>query len=112
MALDGMFVHLGGPFGATWHNCKILHQSCLKVTLDLAVGQHHGFRLYGDAAYGSCFPWVVASLKQLQLTLLELRRQNIRMVSVHVVVEWGWHCKKCNATKNATFITQGLYCQR
>ena len=22
--------------------------------------------------------------------------------------DWGWHCKKCNATKNATFIMQGL----
>ena len=22
--------------------------------------------------------------------------------------DWGWRCKKCNATKNATFITQGL----
>ena len=90
MAPDGMFVHLGGPFRATWHDCKILHQSRLKVMLDLTMGQHHGFRLYGDATYGSCFPWVVVSLKQSQLTSLELRHQNIRMASVHVVVKWGF----------------------
>ena len=23
--------------------------------------------------------------------------------------DWGWHCKRCNATENATCITQGLY---
>ena len=90
MAPDGMFVHLGGPFRATWHDCKILRQSRLEATLDLVVGQHHSFRLYGDAAYGSRFPWVVASLKRSQLTSPELRRQNIRMASARVVVEWGF----------------------
>ena len=63
MVLDGMFVHLGGLFRATWHNCKILCQSCLEAMLDLAMGHHHGFHLYGDSIYGSHFPWVVVSLK-------------------------------------------------
>ena len=87
---DGIFVHLGGPFRATWHDCKIICQLCLKVTLDLTMGRHHGFHLYGDAAYGSHFPWVVASLKRLQITSLELQCQNIRMASACVVVEWGF----------------------
>ena len=63
MAPDGMFVHLGGPFRVTWHNCKILCQSHLEATLDLTMGRHHGFHLYGDSIYGSHFPWVVVSLK-------------------------------------------------
>ena len=90
MVPDGIFIHLGGPFRVTWHDCKILCQSHLEVMLDLIVGQHHGFHLYGDAAYGSHFPWVVASLKCLQIASLELRHQNIRMASAHVVVEWGF----------------------
>ena len=60
MAPDGMFVHLGGLFRVTWHECKIHRQLCLKAMLDLAMGRHHGFHLYSDAAYGSCFPWVAA----------------------------------------------------
>ena len=90
MVPDGIFVHLGGLFRVTWHDCKILRQSRLKAMLDLAMGQHHSFCFYGDAAYGSHFPWVVAALKHSQLTSLELQRQNIRMASVHVVVEWGF----------------------
>ena len=38
MAPDGMFVHLGGLFRVTWHDCKILHQSRLEAMLDLAMG--------------------------------------------------------------------------
>ena len=77
MVPDGIFVHLGGLFRVTWHDCKILRQSRLKAMLDLAMGQHHSFCFYGDAAYGSHFPWVVASLKCLQIASLELRHQNI-----------------------------------
>ena len=72
MVPDGMFIHLGGPFRVTWHDCKILCQSHLKATLVLTMGQHHGFHLYGNAAYRSHFPWVVAMLKCSQLTSLEL----------------------------------------
>ena len=63
---------LRGSMQATWYDCKILHQSHLEAMLDLTMGHHHGFCLYGDATDRSHFPWVVASLKHLQITSLEL----------------------------------------
>ena len=90
MAPDGIMMHLGGPYQAKMHDARILATSGLQERLDISVGRHRGMRIYGDAAYGSRYRWVVSALRHHQLHTPALRRRNRIMSSARIVVEWGF----------------------
>ena len=90
MAPDGIIMHLGGPYKATVHDAKMLRLSGLQDQLDRSIGRHREVCLYGDAAYGMRFPWVISSLRRNQLLNAQLRQRNIVMSSARIVVEWGF----------------------
>ena len=64
--------------------------SGLQDQLDRSIGRHREVCLYGDAAEGMRFPWVISSLRRNQLLNAQLRQRNIVMSSARIVVEWGF----------------------
>ena len=83
------FMHASGPFSAKHHDAWMLCRSRIQETLDEKIGLQHRLHMYGDPAYGGCFPWVVSAGRNGHINM-HIHKMNHRMARHHISVEWGY----------------------
>ena len=89
MALDGILMHISGPYTAKHHDMWMLHQSHIQEKLDHYIGLEHGLRLYDNAGYQGQEPWVKSAAQNLNSDA-DVAHMNYWMSTCQITVEWGY----------------------